>query len=79
MYFLLIRPQQKRQRQHQKCSMNIRRGDQVVLGGGMVGKVSKVLDDAKGEIEVEIADNVRVKVIRGTIMDVLTKSEPVKS
>jgi preprotein translocase subunit YajC len=79
MYFLLIRPQQKRQRAHQEMLKNIRRGDQVVLGGGMVGKVMKVLDDAQGEVEVEIADNVKVKVVRSTIIDVRSKGEPVKS
>jgi preprotein translocase subunit YajC len=77
MYFLLIRPQQKRQRAHQEMIKNVRRGDQVVLGGGLVGKVSKDVDDQ--HVEVEIADNVRVKVVRSTILDVRSKSEPVKS
>jgi preprotein translocase subunit YajC len=77
MYFLLIRPQQKRQRAHQEMIKNVRRGDQVVLGGGMVGKVSKDIDE--GHVEVEIADNVRVKIVRSTILDVRSKSEPVKS
>ncbi len=58
---------------------NIRRGDTVVLGGGMIGKVVKVLDDPQGEVEVEIADNVKVKIVRGTILDVRNKAEPVKS
>jgi preprotein translocase subunit YajC len=77
MYFLLIRPQQKRQKAHQEMIKNVRRGDQVVLGGGLVGKVSKDIDDA--HVEVEIADNVKVKVVRSTILDVRSKAEPVKS
>jgi preprotein translocase subunit YajC len=77
MYFLLIRPQQKRQKAHQEMIKNVRRGDQVVLGGGLVGKVSKDVDDQ--HVEVEIADNVKVKVVRSTILDVRSKSEPVKS
>jgi preprotein translocase subunit YajC len=77
MYFLLIRPQQKRQRAHQEMLKKISRGDQVVLGGGFVGKVTKDIDDQ--HIEVEIAENVKVKVVRSTILDVRSKSEPVKS
>ena len=56
---------------------NVRRGDTVVTSGGMIGKVSKVVDDA--EIEVEIADGVRVRIVRGMIQDVRSKSEPVKN
>ena len=77
MYFLLIRPQQRRVKEHQEVIKNIRRGDTVVMSSGMIGKVTKVIDD--GEIEVEIADNVRVRVVRGMIADVRTKSEPVAS
>jgi preprotein translocase subunit YajC len=77
MYFLLIRPQQKRQRAHQEMLKNVRKGDQVVLGGGLVGKVTKDVDDQ--HIEVEIADNVKVKVVRTTILDVRSKGEPVKA
>jgi preprotein translocase subunit YajC len=77
MYFLLIRPQQKRQKAHAELLKNIRRGDQVVLGGGFVGKITKDIDDQ--HVEVEIADNVKVKVVRSTIMDVRAKGEPVKS
>ena len=77
MYFLLIRPQQKRQKTHQEMLKNVRRGDTVVLGGGITGKVTKDLDDSM--IEVEIADNVRVKVIRSTLIDVRAKGEPVKA
>jgi preprotein translocase subunit YajC len=78
MYFLLIRPQQKRQKAHQEMIKNIRRGDVVVLGGGIQGKVTKP-DVDETTAEVEIADNVRIKVVRSTILDVKSKSEPVKS
>ncbi|MCA3564226.1 MAG: preprotein translocase subunit YajC [Methylocystis sp.] len=75
MYFLLIRPQQKRVKAHQEMIKNVRRGDTVVLNSGMIGKVTKVIDD--NEAEVEIADNVRVKVIKSMIADVRNKTEPV--
>ncbi len=74
MYFLLIRPQQKRVKAHQEMIKNVRRGDTVVLNSGMIGKVTKIIDDA--EAEVEIADNVKVKVIKSMIADVRNKSEP---
>jgi preprotein translocase subunit YajC len=77
MYFLLIRPQQKRVKLHQEMIKNVRRGDTVVLNSGMIGKVSKVIDDA--EAEVEIADNVRVRVVKTMIADVRNKGEPVQS
>ena len=75
MYFLLIRPQQRRVKAHQEMIKNVRRGDTVVLNSGMIGKVTKVIDD--NEAEVEIADNVRVKVIKSMIADVRNKTEPV--
>lgn len=77
MWFLIIRPQQRRVKSHQELVKNIRRGDTVVTSGGIVGKVSKVVDD--GEVEVEIADGVRVRLVKGMITDVRNKSEPVKS
>lgn len=77
MWFLIIRPQQKRVKSHQEMIKNVRRGDTVVTSGGIVAKVSKVIDD--GEIEAEIADGVRVRLIKGMIQDVRTKGEPVKS
>ena len=77
MYFLMIRPQQKRQKEHQEMIKNVRRGDQVVMSGGLIGKVSKVSDD--NELELEIADNVKVRVTRSAIADVRSKGEPVKS
>lgn len=75
MYFLLIRPQQRRVKQHQALIAGIRRGDTVVMNSGMIGKVTKVFEDAN-ELEVEIADNVRVRVVRGMISDVRNKTEP---
>ena len=75
-YFLLIRPQQKRAKEHKNMVDNLRRGDQVVTGGGMLGKVTKVKEGE--EIEVEIAEGTRVKLYRSTIQTVLSKSEPAK-
>ncbi len=74
MYFLLIRPQQKKAKDHQAMVMAVRRGDQVVTQGGIMGKVSKVKDD--GEIEVEIATGVKVRVIKATLSQVISKTEP---
>ncbi len=74
MYFLLIRPQQKKMKEHQAMVDSLRRGDQVVTQGGIIGKVSKVKED--GEIEVEIADGVKVRVVKSTIAQVLNKTEP---
>lgn len=74
MYFLLIRPQQKKVKEHQAMVEALRRGDQVVTQGGIIGKVAKVKDD--GEIEVEIADGVKVRVIKSTVAQVLNKTEP---
>jgi preprotein translocase subunit YajC len=77
MYFLLIRPQQRRVKVHQEMIKNVRRGDTVVLNSGMIGKVTKVIDDA--EAEVEIADGVKVKVVKSMIADVRNKTEPAPS
>jgi preprotein translocase subunit YajC len=76
MYFLLIRPQQKKVKEHQAMVEALRRGDQVVTQGGLIGKVSKVKED--NEIEVEIAEGVRVRVVRSTVAQVLSKTEPAK-
>jgi preprotein translocase subunit YajC len=75
MYFLLIRPQQQRMKQHKQMVENVRRGDTVVTAGGIVGKVTKVGEDA--EISVEIADNVQIRVIKTTLSEVRAKSQPV--
>ncbi len=74
MYFLLIRPQQKKVKDHQKMVEALRRGDQVVTQGGIIGKVAKVKED--GELEVELAEGVKVRVVRSTIAQVLSKTEP---
>jgi preprotein translocase subunit YajC len=78
MWFLIIRPQQRRAKEHQELIRNVRRGDTVVTTGGILGKVTKVADEA-AEIEVEIADGVRVKVVRAMIAEVRAKGEPVKA
>ncbi|WP_186421131.1 preprotein translocase subunit YajC [Bosea sp. CS1GBMeth4] len=77
MWFLIIRPQQKRVKAHQELIKNVRRGDTVITSGGIIAKVSKVVDDV--EIEAEIADGVRVRILKGMISDVRAKGEPVKS
>ena len=74
MYFLLIRPQQKKVKQHQAMVAAVRRGDQVITQGGIIGKVSKVKDD--NEVEVEIASGVKVRVVKSTISQVTSKTEP---
>ena len=76
MYFLIMRPQQKRAKEHADLVKNLRRGDSVITSGGLIGKVTKVVDDA--EVELEVAPNVRVRVVRGMISDVRAKGEPVK-
>ena len=75
MYFLILRPQQKRVKQHAEMVKNVRRGDTVVTSGGLVGKVVKVMDD---EIEVEVAEGVRVRQVKAMVSDVRAKGEPVK-
>ena len=74
MYFLLIRPQQKKAKEHQAMVSALRRGDQVITQGGLIGKVSKVKED--NEVEVEIAEGVKVRVVQNTIATVLSKTEP---
>ena len=76
MYFLLIRPQQKKVKEHQAMVEALRRGDQIVTQGGLIGKVSKVKDD--NEIEVELAENVKVRVVKSTVAQVISKTEPAK-
>ena len=76
MYFLILRPQQQRAKQHQNMVKNLRRGDTVITSGGMVGRVTKLVDD--DQIEVEIADGVRVRQVRSMVTGVRAKGEPVK-
>jgi preprotein translocase subunit YajC len=75
-WFLLIRPQQKRAKEHQQLVGKVTRGDTIVTNGGLIGKVSKVVDER--ELLVEIADNVKVRIARSGIADVRAKGEPVK-
>ncbi|WP_019401893.1 preprotein translocase subunit YajC [Chelatococcus sp. GW1] len=77
MWFLIIRPQQRRVEGPQEMIKNVRRGDTIVTSGGLVAKVTKVVDD--GEIEVEIAEGVKARLVRGMISEVRSKSEPVKA
>ena len=72
MYFLMIRPQQKRLKEHQAMVANIRRGDTVVTSGGIIGKVTKVDDQ---ELQVEIAEGVKIKIVRSTVSEVRGKGE----
>jgi preprotein translocase subunit YajC len=72
-YFLLIRPQQQRAKKHQEMVNAVRRGDSVVTAGGLVGRVAKVKDD--GEILVEVAENVQVRVIKSTLSDVRARAD----
>ena len=76
MYFLVLRPQQQKVKQHQAMVRALRRGDTVVTNGGLVGKVTKVVDD--DQIEVEISDGVRVRQMRSMVSEVRAKGEPVK-
>jgi len=75
-WFLLIRPQQKRSKEHQELVGKVTRGDTIVTNGGLIGKVTKVVDER--ELLVEIAENVKVRVARSGVADVRAKGEPVK-
>jgi len=73
-YFLLIRPQQKKVKVHRAMVEALRRGDRVVTGGGIIGAVTKVLND--NEVQIEVAEGVRIRVVKHTIQEVLSKTEP---
>ena len=75
-YFLMIRPQKKKQDEHKAMIEALRRGDSIVTAGGIVGKVTKVVDD--NEIMVEVADNVRIRMMKFSVQQVRAKGEPVK-
>jgi preprotein translocase subunit YajC len=75
-YFLLIRPQQRKMKEHQAMLSKVARGDTVVTSGGLIGRVTKVVDDS--EIQVEIAEGVKVRIARSGIADVRAKGEPIK-
>jgi len=76
MYFMILRPQQKRVKDHQALVAQLRRGDTVVTSGGVVGKITKVVDD--NEVEVQIAEGVRIRQMRQMISEVRAKGEPAK-
>jgi preprotein translocase subunit YajC len=77
MYFLILRPQQRRAKDQKALVQGAKRGDTVVTSGGLIGKVTKSTDES--EVELEIAPNVRVRLARSGIADVRAKGEPVKS
>lgn len=74
MYFLIIRPQQQRLKAHQALIAGVKRGDTVVTSGGIIGKVTKVMEN--DEVVVEIAEDVRIRVVKSTIADIRSKTEP---
>lgn len=76
-YFLLIRPQQQARKRHTAMLAAISRGDSIITNGGIVGKVSKVIDDS--EVEVEIAKDTKVRIMRAMIAEVRVKGEPTKA
>lgn len=76
-YFLIIRPQQKKMKQHREMVSAIRRGDRVVTGGGIIGLVTRIMSEQ--EIMLEITDNVRIRVVRDTIASVIAKTEPISN
>jgi preprotein translocase subunit YajC len=76
-YFLVMRPQQQRAKQHRMAIDNLRRGDTVVTAGGVVGRVSKAPTKEDQEVTVEIADNVQIKVIKSTLTEIRVKGQPV--
>ena len=76
-YFLVIRPQQQRTKAHRELVDKVRRGDTVITSGGFIGKVVKAADNSD-EVEVELSENMRVRLLKSTLMDVRAKGEPVK-
>jgi preprotein translocase subunit YajC len=76
-YFFLIRPQAQRAKEHKDRMNAVRRGDTVITSGGMVGRVTKA-SDGSDEVEIELAENLKVRVIKSTLLDVRSKGEPVK-
>jgi preprotein translocase subunit YajC len=77
MYFLVIRPQQQRLKAHQELIAGVKRGDVVVTSGGIIGKVIKVMEN--DEVLVEIAEDVRIRVVKSTIGDIRTRTEPAEA
>ena len=79
MYFSLIRPQQKKLKQHATMLEGLRRGDQIITQGGLIGKIVKVKEDDSNEVEVEISKGINVRVVKSTIATVMNKTEPAKT
>lgn len=77
-YFLLFRPQQQRMKAHREMLANLRRGDTVITSGGIVGEITKVIDDREVEVKIGANNDTRVRVVRGMIAEVRAKGEPVK-
>ena len=75
-YILLIRPQQKKAKQHRDMLNNIRRGDKIITSGGIIGTVNKVFDNR--ELSVEISNDVEIKIAPGMVADIYTQPEKVK-
>lgn len=75
-YFMLFRPQQQKAKKHKELLAGIRRGDRIVTSGGILGTVNKVINDS--ELQVEIAEGVRVRLLRATVTEILAKTEPAK-
>ncbi|WP_375595652.1 preprotein translocase subunit YajC [Algihabitans albus] len=75
-YFLLIRPQQKRQKEHKAMVQSLSRGDRVVTAGGIYGTIARVISDT--EVDLEIADGVKVRMLRGTVQEIVGRNEPVE-
>lgn len=76
-YFLVIRPQQQKAKSHRDMVDKVRRGDTVITSGGFVARVTKVTENSD-EVEVELSENMRVRVLKSTLIDVRSKGEPVK-
>lgn len=76
-YFLILRPQQQKLKKHQNTLANLRRGDRVVTNGGLIGTISKIVDES--EVQLEVGDNVRIRQVRGMIAEVLAKTDPVSA
>ncbi len=76
-YFLLWRPQQKKMKQHREMLGNLKRGDRIVTGGGIYGRIARVEGDQ--DLIVEIAPEVRIRVVRGTVSEAIVKGEPAKA
>jgi preprotein translocase subunit YajC len=74
-YFLILRPQQQKIKKHQNMLANLRRGDRVVTNGGLIGTISKIVSDV--EVQLELADDIRIRHVRGMITEVLAKTDPI--